>query len=78
QGFTRSEAVETINKLLDFVDRGMERLIGSGTSMTDTGVSLPTFPGIGKIRPDLDGDWAQKLEHSKEPPLPQHGSRSET
>ena len=72
QGYTKPEDVATIQQRLDFVDRVMDRWIGKGTSMTDTGLSMPSYPGLGKIQPDIDGDWATKLEHSKELPMPQH------
>ena len=71
QGYTKPQDVESIQKRLDFVDRTMTRWIGSGTTMTDTGVVLPSYPGLGRIVPGLDSDWAQRLEHSKTTPEPQ-------
>lgn len=77
QGYTTPEDVATIKQWLDFIDRVMDRWIGKGQNMTDTGMTLPSFPGLGKIEPSLDGDWAQKLEHSKDLPKPQHSPKGE-
>jgi hypothetical protein len=72
QGFTAEPDVSDMMQWVDYVDRVMDRQIGRGTSLTDTGIVLPSYPGIGKIEPSLDSDWSQNLEHSKDLPRARH------
>ena len=68
QGFTSPADQETMGKWLAFVDRVIERQVGRGSSMTDTGEVLPFFPEMGRIEPSLDQDWSQLLEHNADQP----------
>lgn len=74
QGHTSPADAAMITKWLDFVERAMDRYIGEGKDINDTGIKVPMYTGLGTIEPSVNASWAQKLEHSKEAPVSQHES----
>jgi hypothetical protein len=69
QGFIAAEDAKDIEEMIQLCNDSMDRWIGKGTDTTDTGLVAPAYEILGELVPDVDGDYAQMLEPSKENPL---------
>jgi hypothetical protein len=70
QGFIAAEDARDIQEMIQLCNDAMDRWIGKGTDTADTGLIAPAYEILGQIVPDVDGDYAEMIEPSKEMPLP--------
>jgi hypothetical protein len=69
QGYTAQEDIEQIQKRIDFVNRCLDLWMGKGADNSDTGRKVADFRILGEVQPDVDSDFAAKLEPSKKLPV---------
>jgi len=69
QAFTDPHDAENVKKMFALVDAKLERWIGDG-SIDNTGVYAPAYEVLGELQPDVDSDYAELLEPSKDMPAP--------
>ena len=60
-----------IDRAIEVCSASMTRWIGTGENAENVGIYAPSFGTSGELRPDVDGDFAQRMEPSKARPLPQ-------
>lgn len=82
QGFIAAEDATDIVQMFTLVDDCLARWIGSGSDLDDTGLMAPAYEILGAVVPDVDLDYAEILEPSKNMPAPKlpdtpdtHGNR---
>lgn len=68
QGFIAANDYADMKDSLKLVEAVLDRWIGSGQDAENTGINSPAFEILGSLRPDVDSDWAQVLEGSKDMP----------
>jgi hypothetical protein len=67
-GYVSPDQKAKVLKWFDFVTRDMDRIIGKGTTLADTGRHYPSLELLGRIRPSLTMDYAEMLEPTKDMP----------
>lgn len=70
QGFTDEHDKASMTTVMEYCDRVMDRWIGNGSDFTDVGLKAPAYEILGQVLPDVDSDFARKLEPSKKLPDP--------
>jgi len=70
QNFIAKEDSDKISQRLALANRVLDRWIGSGANFNDVGLIAPAYEQLGKVIPDVDGDYSQSLEPSKRMPEP--------
>jgi len=69
QGYVALEDAEDIRQMFVVTDDCLARWIGTGTG-EDLGLTAPAYEKLGELRPDVDSDYAQVLEPSRDMPKP--------
>lgn len=68
-GFLDADDYQEILRRIELCDAVMDRWVGKGADMQDTGISIPSFTEIGQMSPDVDGgDYCVILEPSADKP----------
>lgn len=62
---------QIIERALFIAKASMDRWLGTGENAESLGEKVESFTKTGEVIPDIDEDWAQRLEPSKSRPLPQ-------
>lgn len=65
QNFVSVGDVAKIRRAIEVADKSLARWIGTGEDQDNLGVEAPAFESLGELLPDVDADFAQKLEPSK-------------
>jgi len=60
-----------IDRAIVVCEASMSRWVGSGEDAENVGLYAPAFGMSGELTPDVDSDFAQRMEPSKSRPLPQ-------
>jgi len=71
QNFVSISDFAKITRALEVCQLSMTRWIGSGENDESLGIFAPAFEQTGTVTPDVDADFAVKLEPSKTIPKPQ-------
>lgn len=72
QNSIADEDAGSIRSNFGLVDRVMQIWLGGGKDFSDTGLQAPAYEILGKVEPDVDADWREVLEPSKDLPRPQY------
>jgi hypothetical protein len=70
QNFVSNPDSVKIKRALEVCAKSLERWIGTGEAADKLGLEAPAFETSGTLMPDVDADFAQKLEPSKTIPKP--------
>ena len=65
QNFISNPDAAKVARALEVCEKSMVRWIGTGEDADNLGLNAPAFEVTGELLPDVDADWAQKLEPSK-------------
>ena len=65
QNFVSNKDAAMIRRAIEVADKSLARWIGTGEDADNLGVDAPAFVTTGELLPDVDADFAQKLEPSK-------------
>jgi len=65
QNFVSNADATKIRRAIEVADKSIARWIGTGENAESLGVDAPSFESLGQLLPDVDADFAQKLEPSK-------------
>jgi len=65
QNFVSNSDVTKIRRAIEVADKSLTRWIGTGEDADNLGVDAPAFITTGELLPDVDADFARKLEPSK-------------
>lgn len=68
QNFVSVKDAATIQKAIAVCEKSLNRWIGTGEDADNLGVDAPAFITTGELLPDVDADFATKLEPSKSIP----------
>ena len=71
QAFIAQEDYSTIKEALVKTEAVLDMWIGTGADALNVGLNIPAFELLGEIRPDVDGNWNQMKEPTREVPLPE-------
>ena len=71
QNFVSIPDSTKIKRALEVCQLSMTRWIGTGEDAENLGIPAPAFEVTGELLPDVDANWAQKLEPSKTIPASQ-------
>jgi hypothetical protein len=69
QGFIAPDDVAKSETRMDFLDRTLDRLLGNGANLGDTGIKYPDMGILGTLNPALNNHYAVRLEPSKKGPI---------
>lgn len=70
QGYVSLGDADKIRAIFDICDKCMDRWIGTGADDSSLGLQAPAYEKLGQMVPDVDSDYAQLLEPSKDMPEP--------
>lgn len=70
QGNISSKDLATIDAQIAVADDAIKIWLGTGASVDETGIEVPAFMHLGELVPDVDMDFRQTLEPSKDLPSP--------
>jgi hypothetical protein len=70
QNFVSNADAAKIQRALEVCAKSLARWIGSGENAESLGIEAPAFETSGTLMPDVDADFAEKLEPSKTIPKP--------
>lgn len=65
QNFVSVHDSSKIKRALEVCEKSLNRWVGTGENAESLGVTAPAFETSGELLPDVDADWAEKLEPSK-------------
>jgi len=69
QNFISEVDLTRIRKAIEICEKSMSRWIGTGEDAGSLGLTAPAFEQTGQVLPDVDGDFAKRLEPSKSVPM---------
>jgi len=78
QNSVADEDAASIQSCFGLVDRVMDIWLGGGKDFSDTGIQAPAYEILGKIEPDVDADWRETMEPSKDLPRSQYADVADT